>query len=115
MTSKDPRTTPLDKIIGEVAKNYRKSRDLSQSKIADLLGLTTGQISLMENGKRAWMVLYIYQLAEFYGVDPVTFLGGLKIPADQLKLFALMQDRLAIEKEITSIETSLKTKSASQE
>lgn len=104
-----PDLTPLDAEIGTRARAYRVEKQISQEQVAAHLNLSVPQISQLENGKRAWAVKYIYALAKFYDVDPVTFMGGIKAsPADQA-LFEAIKQRINVESEIGA-----KTKSGSR-
>ena len=54
--------------IGKRIRELRKEMDCTQSKLADVLGVTQDSISLWENGKRIPDTQYIITLAKFFDV-----------------------------------------------
>lgn len=101
--SGNPILTPLDGTIGTLARSKREEKGLSQEKIAIVLGVSVPQVSYLENGKRAWSIKNIYDLAKFYSIDPVEFLGGVKIDQGDMKLLGAIKERLSIETKIEKI------------
>lgn len=55
--------------LGQRIKELRKSRNLKQDDIADVLGLSRGQISNLENGRRNLSLKQLEKLCEFFKVD----------------------------------------------
>lgn len=55
-------------IIGQRIKELRNELDITQNKLADVLGVTQDSISLWENGKRVPDTQYIIVLAKFFNV-----------------------------------------------
>ena len=61
--------------IGKRIRELRKEMDCTQSKLADVLGVTQDSISLWENGKRIPDTQYIITLAKFFNVTSDYLLG----------------------------------------
>ena len=61
--------------IGKRIRELRKEMDCTQSKLADVLGVTQDSISLWENGKRIPDTQYIITLAKFFDVTSDYLLG----------------------------------------
>ena len=59
----------------------RKQRKLSQGSIAELLGVSSAQVSDMENGKTGTSLVRLVRLAEFYHVSTDYLLGITDDPA----------------------------------
>lgn len=55
--------------LGQRIKELRKSRSLKQDDIAEVLGLSRGQISNLENGRRNLSLKQLEKLCEFFKVD----------------------------------------------
>ena len=47
---------------------YRKSRDLTQSQLADAVGVTRQTIISLENGRYKASLVLAHKLAQFFGV-----------------------------------------------
>lgn len=104
-----PTLTPLDAMIGGIAKSYRESRGLNQERIAEVLDVTVPQISYLENGKRAWSIKNIYDLAAFYNKDPVEFLGGVKLEEGDIELLETIKKRLSLQSKIDLLSNEIKS------
>jgi len=57
------------KEMGQRIKDIRKKRSLKQSELAEELGISTDQMSNIENGKSACKPDYIFQLVQILGVS----------------------------------------------
>jgi len=57
------------KSIGQIIKDERTSKNLSQTELAKLLGLTYDSISLWENDKRLPDTQYIIQLCKIFEIS----------------------------------------------
>ena len=77
-------------MIGQTIKELRKDMDCTQSKLADVLGVTQDSISLWENGKRIPDTQYVVDMAKFFDVS-VDYLLGL---SDEYKSARLQTERL---------------------
>lgn len=55
--------------LGQRIKELRKSRSLKQDDIAEVLGLSRGQISNLENGRRNLSLKQLEKLCDFFKVD----------------------------------------------
>ena len=58
-----------NKSIGRKLKELRTSRDLKQSELADLVGLSRPAISNIESGKRSLTLSTLKRFCEVYGID----------------------------------------------
>jgi transcriptional regulator with XRE-family HTH domain len=56
----------LRQIIGENIRAERLARDLSIEELANLLGLTTGFVGLIERGRRGATAFTLYKLSEIF-------------------------------------------------
>lgn len=63
------------KDIGGRLKELRREMDCTQSKLADVLGVTQDSISLWENDKRVPDTQYIVAMAKFFDVTTDYLLG----------------------------------------
>lgn len=55
--------------LGTRIKELRKSRHLTQDDIADVLGITRGQISNLEHNRRSLSLEQLNKLCEYFKVD----------------------------------------------
>lgn len=60
----------LNIIVGEVIREFRLSKKLSQEKVAELSGLDRTYISLIERGKRQPTIQTIFKIANALEVSP---------------------------------------------
>ena len=65
----------IDKVLGEVFKEYRVKNKLTQEKIAEKLGISVKYISRIENGKRAVTDIEIDAISKILNVS-LNFLFG---------------------------------------
>ena len=63
------------KSIGQIIKDERTSKNLSQTELAKLLGLTYDSITLWENDKRLPDTQYIIQLCKIFEISADYLLG----------------------------------------
>jgi len=63
------------KSIGQIIKDERTSKNLSQTELAKLLGLTYDSISLWENDKRLPDTQYIIKLCKIFEISADYLLG----------------------------------------
>ena len=63
-----------NKSIGRKLKELRNSRDLKQSELADLVGLSRPAISNIESGKRSLTLSTLKRFCEVYGID-ISYFG----------------------------------------
>ena len=55
--------------LGRKIKELRKSRHLKQDELAEVLGLSRGQISNLEHGRRSLNLAQLQKICEFFKVD----------------------------------------------
>ncbi len=63
----------LKQIVGRRLRQIRRSRDLTQEQLAELVGLSANFISLIENGDAAPSFATIEKLAQALNVEPTDF------------------------------------------
>ena len=68
-------------IFGERLRTLRKGKGLVMADICDLLGVSSAQVSDMENGKTGTTLARLVVLADFYGVSTDYLLGRADDPA----------------------------------
>lgn len=61
--------------FSKLLKELRDSRGLKQSDLAEKLGVSRGSISFYENGDRVPDIIFLYKVAEFFGVSCDYLLG----------------------------------------
>ena len=60
----------IDKILGEIFKEYRLSNKLTQEKIAEKLGISVKYISRIENGSGGVKVETLVNYMNILGISP---------------------------------------------
>lgn len=60
----------LKLLIGKKIRKLRKSKNLTQEKLAELLGIGTPNISYIENGKFAPSIETLEKLANIFEIEP---------------------------------------------
>ncbi len=76
------------KAIGQQIKKLRKARSLRQDELGEVLGgLSRGQISNLETGKRNLNIHQIKTLADFFGVS----LEALGVKTNEIETVDLLQ------------------------
>lgn len=61
--------------LGEKIKELRKSRDLNQQDLADILGITRGQISNLEKNRRSLNLAQLKILCDTFNLDMEYFIA----------------------------------------
>ena len=64
---------PVDVHVGMRVKSQRILLDMSQSELADELGITFQQVQKYENGKNRISAGRLLQIARMFGVSPLYF------------------------------------------
>ena len=59
--------------IGRKIKNLRLENDLSQEKMAELVGLSREHISCLERGKNLITIDSLYKISSYFGIDMKEF------------------------------------------
>ena len=59
----------MNNDLGKKIKELRKSRHLKQDDIANILGITRGQISNLEHGRRSLSLEQLKLLCDYFKVD----------------------------------------------
>lgn len=67
---------PIDEVVGRNIRIYRLSKGMSQTNLADELGLTFQQIQKYEKGTNRVGSGRLYQIAAILGVDVMTLFEG---------------------------------------
>lgn len=86
---------PVDLYVGARLRIRRKMMGLSQTQVADALGITFQQIQKYERGANRISASKMFATAAFLGVAPSTFFEGLPgaststMPAHFVEFFAL--------------------------
>lgn len=62
--------TSVNKLIGQKLKRLRTSKDISQQKLAEYLGISRPIVTLVEKGDRYLTPEEILKLSEFFNVSP---------------------------------------------
>ncbi len=83
----------IDKILGEIFKEYRLKNSLTQEKIAEKLGISVKYISRIENGTGGVKVETLVNYMNILGISPNTIFEKL-IENDDLKLQIQLSKKL---------------------
>lgn len=75
MDVRKPRTDKLDAVLGARVRVLRKERGLSQSALAEKLGITFQQVQKYENGSNRISAVALLRLANALNVEPMDLLG----------------------------------------
>lgn len=67
----------MNKTFGEILKDLRTERGIGQVELAKKLNVSTGIISLWENGLREPKLSNLIAIAKFFSVS-IDYLAGLK-------------------------------------
>jgi transcriptional regulator with XRE-family HTH domain len=108
-------SNPIDTYVGNRLRMRRMMLGLSQTKLADTLGLTFQQVQKYEKGTNRLSASKLLQCANFLKV-PVTFFfegapgaqgkGTTRPPADYVSHFLATKDGLALVKAFTQIKNA---------
>lgn len=103
--------------LGKRIKELRKSRDMTQEDLANVLSLSRGAISNLEHGRRGLSLNQLYKLCEVFKVDVAYF--GIE-PTGEETIALLERAKLLFESDLPTekkdelylaiMETYLKTK-----
>ncbi len=75
MTSKQPH--PIDRLVGSRVRLFRTARGLSQSRLADDLGITFQQVQKYEKGTNRVSASRLFEIARLLGVGiPELYAGA---------------------------------------
>lgn len=75
MTSKQPH--PIDRLVGSRVRLFRTARGLSQSRLADDLGITFQQVQKYEKGTNRISASRLFEISRLLGVDvPELYFGA---------------------------------------
>lgn len=79
--------TPIDQYVIDFVKKLRKEKELTQQDIADIIGLSRGFVSDIENENRnsKYNIRHINALADYFGMSPRAFLPEKAFPVDAVK------------------------------
>jgi transcriptional regulator with XRE-family HTH domain len=75
MVVRKPRTGKFDAVLGGRVKGLRKARSLSQSALAERLGITFQQVQKYENGSNRISAAMLIRLADALGVKPMDLMA----------------------------------------
>ncbi len=75
---------PVDEHVGKRLRHLRKLRGLSQSAVAEALGLTFQQVQKYERGANRISASKLYDAAKLLGVAIETFYEGLTVSGEKM-------------------------------
>lgn len=88
--------------LGERIRELRKSRNLKQDDLAEVLGLSRGQISNLEHNRRSLSLKQLQKLCKLFKVDMEYF--GISVTAEE-SIAVLERAKLLFESEKVSKDT----------
>jgi transcriptional regulator with XRE-family HTH domain len=74
MTNKQPH--PIDRLVGLRVRMFRTAQGLSQSRLAENLGITFQQVQKYENGSNRISASRLFEISRVLGVTIVELYGG---------------------------------------
>lgn len=75
----------LKKLLGQRIRNIRKSKGLTQEKLAELINIETPSLSYLETGKYAPSIDTLQKLSEVLNVQPWEFYYFTQVSDEQKK------------------------------
>jgi transcriptional regulator with XRE-family HTH domain len=76
--SKDPENQPVDELFGQVLRQFRTKKGMSQEDLAFESGYHRTYISLLERGKKSPSLKTIFQLAKALNIEPSEIIGRIQ-------------------------------------
>lgn len=73
------------KLLGKKIQSIRKSKKLTQEKLAELIDIETPSLSYLETGKYAPSIETLQKLSQVLGVKPWEFYYFDEIPEEEMK------------------------------
>ncbi len=74
MTNKQPH--PIDRLVGMRVRLFRTAQGLSQSRLADDLGITFQQVQKYENGTNRISASRLFEISRLLGVSVIDLYAG---------------------------------------
>ena len=84
----------VKEVFANKLRELRISKKLSQTELAEKLGVSRGSISFYENGERTADIDFIYKVAQFFNVS-IDFLLGYDYPGAQIEAVKCIKDFLS--------------------
>lgn len=75
--SNERRSTPVDAYVGRRLKQRREDLNMSQERLAEMLGISFQQVQKYERGLNRVGASRLFQLCGIMSVDPTFFFDGL--------------------------------------
>lgn len=91
---KSEKKVDIDKVLGEIFKEYRVKNKLTQEKIAEKLGISVKYISRIENGTGGVKVETLVNYMNILGISPNVIFENL-IVNDNLKPQMLLSKKVS--------------------
>lgn len=97
----------IDRILGEIFKEYRLKNSLTQEKIAEKLGISVKYISRIENGIGGVKVETLINYANILGISPNTIFDKLIINENLIPEMQLSKTVCSLSNEKISLLTDI--------
>lgn len=89
-----PTITPLDAVVGGNVQKLRAAGEISQEKLAEIIGCSVPMLSQLENGKRAWKTKWVWAVSQYFGVEAYELFAD----AAEVALVRALRDRMEVYK-----------------
>jgi transcriptional regulator with XRE-family HTH domain len=100
---------PVYKQIGALIKTRRKNLNITQEKLAGLIGLSRGSLANIETGRQQFLVHQLYALASTLQMEPKDLLPPVAVPPRQtMKDLPLPKDLNSLQKSQVAMVFALK-------
>lgn len=106
-SKKDPRPQPMDEIFGRNVRALREDKDMSQEQLSEIMSITKGMLSGLENGKRPWNSTTMTAASNFFQREIIELMGGEILSKDDKKTLDLIRAVQRAEKNADSAEKKL--------
>lgn len=71
--------------IGNVIRQERTFRNLTQAAAAEMAGISASYLSAVENGKQSMTMDYLYKIAEAFGMSPASLVSEAEFEYEDIK------------------------------
>ena len=88
---------PIDVLVGRRAREFRTLEGLSQTAVAEKLGLTFQQLQKYEKGRNRISASRLYELAQLFDVPVGHFFGGIDAGKNEPKQDETLTKRETLE------------------
>lgn len=78
----EPKNAAIKKSLGELLKEHRQRRSMTQEFVAEAMGVSRQAVSKWENGTSDPSTTNLLKLAKLYGIPPEELIRGIQVPGE---------------------------------